>query len=129
MSLLAAWTDSSRGRKPRLSIKLDTEERAEQLCIFQPHVSWLGTNLGGMGAQRVVQQLRTMLRWLYGLATPSPLFPDHEPLICHREDGEASRYPATFHPKQKMFPHVFVGGQVGGHQVRMEARQAQDGPD
>lgn len=30
---------------------------------------------------------------------------------------------------QKSRPHVLIGGQVGGHQVRMEARQAQKGPD
>lgn len=92
-------------------------------------MSRLGTHLGGMGPQRVEQQLSAALRWLYGLATPSPPFPDHEPLICHRGDGEASRYPAAFDPKQKKFPHVLVGGPVGGHQVGMEARQAQDGPD
>lgn len=57
-----------------------------------------GTNLGGMGPQSVVQQLMRMFPWLYGLVALSPLFPDHEPLICHGGDGEASRYPATFHP-------------------------------
>lgn len=75
-----------------------------------------------------------MFLWLYGLVAPSPLFPDHEPLICHREDGEASGYPAAFRINllertEKTLPHVFVGGQVGGDQVRMEAREAQNGPD
>lgn len=46
---------------------------------------------------------------------------------------EGSGYPAAPHPHppepEETPPHVFIGGQVGGKQVGVEAREAQNGPD